>query len=201
MQQVLQAYVEHHDRWFRTFQRTLSRRSRDSGIWEDGVLDLVSPADVHVRQELSKTGTDLPWGSRGDLEPYWRIMYAAYAEFLAITDPRGVFGSGIRPVRDVIRHCAEPSRKDALQEVIVFAGDQLRLRKGLPQRPAPIVRFTEVRVRSDAALVSNYDFVGKVLVSRETLPAAPADIEWAQDPSSGRWSAIVMPWQIEMARF
>lgn len=197
MQQILQAYADHHGRWLKEFQRTLSRRAQDPTIWEDGVLDLVSPADLQVRSDLGKTGTELPWGGRGDLELYWRVMYAAFAEFLALTDPGHGSGEGIRPIRDVVLNCHEAGRKEVLQDIIAGAGHQLRLRSGQRMRLEPIVRFSEVAVERNPALIVGYAFNGKLLVSRETAPDVKNGIDWQQDTRTGRWCAMVMPWQAQ----
>jgi hypothetical protein len=200
VQHILQAYVDHRGRWLSKFQRTLALRAHDPSIWEDGLLDLVSPADMQVRDDLKKTVESLPWGGRGEIELYWRVMYAAYAEFLALTDPGVLKGEGIRPVVDVIRMCPEASRQEVLQDIIAFAGNQMRLRSGLRQRPEPLVRFTEVTVEHCAALIVGYGFDGKVMIDRETAPALAKNVEWKQDVRSGRWGATVMPWQFVSAR-
>lgn len=200
MQQILQAYAHHHDRWLRDFRRVLSRRAHDPNIWEEGVLDLVSPADLRIRHELGKTETGLPWGGRGDIGLYWRIMYAAYAEYLALADPGVASGEGPRPIMDVVRHCPEVGRDDVLKDIIAAAGHQIRLRSGLSWRPEPLGRFMEVMVGRNAALIVGYAFNGKVLVSRETAPSDAGDLEWKLGMRDGRWCAAVMPWQFSIVR-
>ena len=191
-----QAYAEHHDRWKERFAAKLKREGHDPDtVWEPGVLDLVAPPDVHVRDALKKAETGLPWGSRIDLELYWRIMYAAYAEHQALGQGLDKPDGDIRPIRDVAHAYPATVRAEILQDVVQYAGHQLKLRAGLRQRPQPLMPFSTVAVAGAAAHIDGYGYDGLVYASRETKPESDGGIEWKLDTRYGRWRAGVMPWQ------
>lgn len=192
-----EAYAEHHGIWKTRFAAKLAREGHAPDIaWEPGVLDLVAPLDVHVRDALKKAGCGLPWGGRGDLELYWRIMYAAYAEHHALLTQGGSGPSEeIRPIRDVALAYPSAVRAEILQDVVVYAGHQLKLRGGLRQRPQPLTPFSTIAVSGAAAHIDGYGFDGTVFASRETKPDGDGAIEWRLDTRDGRWRVGVMPWQ------
>lgn len=201
MQQGRQAYAEHHDRWKTRFAARLQREGHDPDtVWEPGVLDLVAPPDVHVRDALKKAETGLPWGGRNELELYWRIMYAAYAEHLTLTDSGVILGDGIRPIQDVATAYPVTVRPEILQDVILYAGHQLKLRGGMRERPRPLPRFSTIVVAGAAADIDGYGFDGLVYASRETRPPESAGVEWKLDMRYGRWRVGVMPWQFTVPK-
>lgn len=225
---AMQAYCIHLETWTQRFGLALTMAAAQDStgrhawldlVWDKGVLDLVSPIAHETRAALAKAGTGLPWGGRLDLELYWRVMYSAYAELLAVTDP-GVIsgGEGIRPMKQVVSVALSlaglsagregsvlqiftpdaDGAKTMLDSVIAQASHQIGLRDGTRRGPKPLPRFSRVDYKGAKANVVGYGFNGGELqLSRETKPDDGAG--WTLDVRHGFWTAKAMPWEVAPA--
>lgn len=192
-------------------------------VWEQA-LDFVAPLEPSDRDELTRANTGLPWAGRLDIGLYWRLMYAAHVEKLIDANALGSdVPSMRRPLKQVVSATAllvgqlvktggghDPDFLAALtapgttaigrvlyQGVIDRAGGEIRVRTRVPRAPKPLEPAVRVLAESAPAVVEGYDFEGRLIVSRETPPAASGGLAWNLDTKSGRWNAVVWPWQIE----
>ncbi|HJV32577.1 MAG TPA: hypothetical protein VJ694_00975 [Patescibacteria group bacterium] len=192
-------------------------------VWEQA-LDFVAPLEPSDRDELTRAKTGLPWAGRLDVELYWRLMYAAHVEKLIDANALGSdVPSMRRPLKQVVSSTAllvgqlvkadgghDADFLSALsapgttaigralyQGVIERAGDEIRLRTRAPRAPKLLEPAVRVLAESVPAVVEGYDFDGRLIVSRETPPAASGSLVWNLDAKSGRWNAVAWPWQVE----
>lgn len=203
--------------------RAVNLSSLQDLVWEQS-LDFVVPLEPEIRDRLRAAQTGLPWSGRGEIELYWRLLYAGYVEFILDTrvdafDERTVR----RPIKHVVSAAtiligqmtkreggsdpdflaallkpgATPIGKALYHGIVAHAGDQLRIRNGLRRAPKPLELSSRVLAGDVACLVEGYGFDGTVTVSRETSPTDPGSLAWKLDAKSGRWRADAWPWQLE----
>ncbi|HTK60192.1 MAG TPA: hypothetical protein VL283_03235, partial [Candidatus Baltobacteraceae bacterium] len=83
------------------------------------------------------------------------------------------------------------------QGIVDRASRDIRLRSGLQRAPRPMEFSSRARADGVFVTIENYGFDGSVTVSRETEPAERGDRAWRINVRSGRWTAVVWPWQLE----
>jgi len=192
-------------------------------VW-DLALDFVAPLEPYVRDALRAAGTGLPWAGRGDIELYWKLMYAAHIDRMTDEQDDRYQGQPLRrPVKEIVsvtakllnvlRAAQEGGSKywEALSAqgsgpvghalyigIVERAGRQIRLRSGLLRVPKPLGIDSRVRVDDVMAQVCGYALGGDyVIVSRETEPLESAGLDWKLDVRIGRWTASAPPWRVE----
>jgi hypothetical protein len=213
----LKAYLAE---WYSSYAPILAKRRpywRDD-VWEYGVLELVSPLEPARRWQAKGLRVGLPWGGRLDLELYWRILYAAFAETLRSEarlkpleeDPSAMVRTAVTGSLVALERSKErlPAPEDQrvlayvdqtlgqafYRDIISRAAHDIRLRSGLAAPPRPVPPASRVMIGRVPALVAGYTGGGLVRISRETAPDDPDGIDWRLDPASGRYEARVMPW-------
>src|SRR5688572_4842631 len=76
--------------------------SIQDAVW-DLTLDFTAPLEPYVRDELRAAGTGLPWGSRLDVEFYWKFMYAAHVDSLTDDHADEFQGQALRrPIKETV---------------------------------------------------------------------------------------------------